>query len=51
MEKQVKGKKSKRGRPKGPKVRLELEDLSNLKKKIKEIRKRKVGLYRRWGKV
>jgi len=42
------GKKRIKGRPKSPE--LEIIDLSELKKKIKEIKKRKTGLYHRWKK-
>ena len=42
------GKKRIKGGPKGPE--LEIIGLSELKKKIKEIKKRKTGLYHRLGK-
>ncbi len=42
------GKKRIKGGPKGPE--LEIIGLSELKKKIKEVKKRKTGLYHRLGK-
>jgi hypothetical protein len=48
MKRTAKVKKSNKGRPKSPE--LEIIDLSELKKKIKEIKKRKTGIYHRLGK-
>jgi len=45
MKRTAKVKKSNKGRPKSPE--LEIIDLSELKKKIREIKKRKTGLYLR----
>jgi len=45
MKRTTKVKKSIKGRPKSPE--LEIIDLSELKKKIREIKKRKTGLYLR----
>jgi len=49
MKRTTKAKISIKGRPKSPE--LEIIDLSELKKKIKEIKKRKTGLYHRWKRV
>jgi hypothetical protein len=43
------GKKSIKGRSITPE--LDIIDLSELKEKIKEIKKRKTGLYHRWKRV
>lgn len=48
MKRTTKVKKRIKGRPKNPE--LEIIGLSELKKKIKEIKKRKTGLYHRLGK-
>ncbi|MDP2969427.1 MAG: hypothetical protein Q8P64_09530 [Deltaproteobacteria bacterium] len=48
MKRTTKAKISIKGRSKSP--GLEIIDLSELKKKIKEIKKRKTGLYHRWKK-
>jgi hypothetical protein len=45
MKRKTKVKKGIKGRPKSPE--LEIIDLSELKKKVKEIKKRKTGLYLR----
>jgi len=45
MKRTTKAKISIKGRPKSPE--LEIIDLSELKKKIKEIKKRKTGIYLR----
>jgi len=45
MKRTTKGKKSNKGRPKSPE--LEIIDLRGLKEKVKEIKKRKTGIYRR----
>ena len=45
MKRKTKVKKGIKGRPKSPE--LEIIDLSEQKKKIKEIKKRKTGIYRR----
>jgi len=48
MKKTTRVKKNLKGRPKTPE--LKLLDLSKLKKIVKEIKKRKSGIYRRWQK-
>ena len=45
MKRKTKVKKGIKGRPKSPE--LEIIDLSELKKKIKEIKRRKKGIYLR----
>ena len=49
MKRTTKVKKRIKGRSKTPE--LESIDLRGLKKKIKEIKKRKTGLYHRWKRV